>query len=137
MRTAVKLLKVFGAFATFLVPTSSFAQYIRTDLVSNTGTVPPNLVLFTGPSYEVLMRLLLVLSVSLSARAGFSCYINTLAAQMTQNPDAYDSGRLELFNRSYTGQISGDHYFGLVNSIRDGSMSAFGTFPSVLERRPT
>ena len=40
MRTAVKLLKVFCAFATFLVPTSSFAQYIRTDLVSNTGTVP-------------------------------------------------------------------------------------------------
>ena len=40
MRTAVKLLKLFCAFATFLVPTSSFAQYIRTDLVSNTGTVP-------------------------------------------------------------------------------------------------
>jgi hypothetical protein len=80
------------------------------------------------------MRLLLVLSVSLSARAGFSCYINTLAAQMTQNPDAYDSGRLELFNRSYTGQISGDRYFGLVNSIRDGSMSAFGTFPFGMPR---
>ena len=40
MRTAVKLSKLFCAFATFLVPTSSFAQYIRTDLVSNTGTVP-------------------------------------------------------------------------------------------------
>jgi hypothetical protein len=40
MRTAAKLLKLFCAFATFLVPTSSFAQYIRTDLVSNTGTVP-------------------------------------------------------------------------------------------------
>jgi hypothetical protein len=30
MRTAAKLLKLFCAFATFLVPTSSFAQYIRT-----------------------------------------------------------------------------------------------------------
>src|SRR4029077_18728086 len=38
MRTAAKLLKLFCAFATFLVPTSSFAQYVRTDLVSNTGT---------------------------------------------------------------------------------------------------
>ena len=26
-------------------------------------------------------------------------YINTLAAQMTQNPDAYDTGRLELFKK--------------------------------------
>jgi hypothetical protein len=59
----------------------------------------------------------------------FLAISKTLAAQMTQNPDAYDSGRLELFKRSYTGQISGDRYFGLVNSIRDGSMSAFGTFP--------
>ena len=30
MRTAVKLLNLFYAFPTFLVPTSSFAQYIRT-----------------------------------------------------------------------------------------------------------
>jgi hypothetical protein len=30
MRTAAKLLKLFCAFATFLVPTSSFVQYIRT-----------------------------------------------------------------------------------------------------------
>jgi hypothetical protein len=50
MRTAVKLLKLFCAFATFLVPTSSSAQYIRTDLVSNAGTVsnPADLDLVNG-----------------------------------------------------------------------------------------
>jgi hypothetical protein len=40
MRSAVKVWNLFalGGFLIFLLPSLSFAQYVRTDLVSNTGT---------------------------------------------------------------------------------------------------
>jgi hypothetical protein len=52
MRSAVKPLKLFAffSFSVFLLPSLSFAQYVRTDLVSNTGTAqnPADLDLVNG-----------------------------------------------------------------------------------------
>jgi hypothetical protein len=52
MRSVVKFLKPFAllAFAIFLLPSVSSAQYVRTDLISDTGTAqnPADLDLVNG-----------------------------------------------------------------------------------------